>query len=87
MKIVILLFFVFAGFQVMAHREYAKLDPIELNKKDYRPTVRNIEASPYFQRCFTRLESKSFMFRTPRNTERFTLEQCVNFEEKFNGIR
>jgi hypothetical protein len=87
MKIVILLFFVFAVFQVMAYREYPKLDPIELNKKDYRPTVRSIESSPFYERCFLRHESKSFLRRAPKGTERFTLEQCVNFEEKFNGIR
>jgi hypothetical protein len=86
MKIILLLCFVFSGFQVAA-RYYEKLDPIELNKKDYRPIVRNIESSPFYERCFLRHESKSFLRRAPKGTERFTLEQCVNLEEKFHGIR
>lgn len=89
MKIVLLLCFILSGFQVAAYFPYegGLYDPIEQNKKEFKPTKRDIESSPYYDRCFLRMESKSFLFRTPKNTERFTLEQCINLEEKFHGIR
>lgn len=88
MKMVLFLCFIFSSFQVMAYEyNFKKFDPIEQNKKEFKPIVREIESSPYYERCFLRMESKSFLLRTPRNTERFTLEQCVNLEEKFHGIK
>lgn len=67
--------------------EYDLSDPIARSMSNYKPLKENIEGSPYFQRCVTRLEARPWLYRAPRGTERFTLRECVRFEEAFNGLR
>lgn len=69
------------------YREYDFSDPIARSMSNYKPVKENIEGSPYFQRCLTRLEARPWLHRTPKGTERFTLRECVRFEESFNGLR
>lgn len=87
MRILFLLCFLLSTNATFAHFTYDLGDPIARNKAEHRPIKENIEGSPYFQRCLTRLDSKPWLLRTPRGTERFTLKECVRFEEKFNGLR
>ena len=87
MRILFFLCFILSSSPLFAYFQFELGNPIERNKIEHQPMKENIEASPYLQRCLTRLEAKPFEFRTPKGTERFTLEQCVRFEEKFNGLR